>query len=978
MSFGESPSDIITVVAFCGELYRKCRAAGGEYDETTREVRGLHTVLKHLKSEVKDGDSPLNKDRSIWVRQLAPIISDCNFTLKQLNGLLFEYGRLFGGSAVENGSSKISWDGKRFGNNEMDRLGAIRVKMTSHKTSLTVFLDTIQLQEQGNKEMGLSVQREQLDIILDKVDHIAARMSHKGGTFMTSYEDGDKEIWKQFRRRLIAEGFSSDVLRKHKDVLRAYIRQMEQDGLLAREPPTLQIPSPMSPHPERWINSTHSKSSHAQPLSFDSIGRDDSGVKEMIQREENVRFPTSMKLERLKPEPHLDTWFEGQPERQPSSIRGQLSPSLTPKISAAQLIKPERQLDTSGSEYDTSSIHRHQTKSPPNIIQTSDLSLFPVIETPQLFPPPSPSTHHLQSHPNEATRSMALKPSRRSDRATSKRTRRVRFDLSDSQPSPKMNTPVTVTSPRHDSTVPVARLGPDSNGKEISPGAIWTRVKRSLISLEVLDQDGRRYEVRPESVAILGFLTKEEIQNYASRSHTLREERWRKHHLVAMGPEEGSTKEKLPETRRRRNSSCSDSSSGGNSTSASDSDSGWNSDSESESDSNSDSESDSNSDSDSDDDSHRKKGKGQDKKESNVDKREDRRERGERGDEQDRAERRECVERNDRDREPSYTFSPTPAPYLSSPKNQSQPFAASPNTYKPSSPRNEPQSFSALPNTYKPSSPRNEPQSFSALPNTYKPSSPRNEPQSFSALPNTYKPSSPRNEPQSFSALPNTYKPSSPRNEPQSFSTLPNTYQSSPRNERQSFSTLPSTVPIDTPSLSNIPGLDQSLHGYAPPPMPFLPQQAFLQPSIYPIRTQEAYAPGPSYPDPFLSPHLYADPPHSPFSSIPTYPPSQSTSFRLFPSSSNKAYDTEHIPRRRSHRRSHSHSHHSRDRDYNSHRSRNRDRDRDRDRHRHRDADGFGRTPLTGSGWRDHLAVAGLGGAALGFLTLLSETADGL
>jgi hypothetical protein len=41
MGFGASPSDIIIVVTFCRELYRKCRDAGGEYDEISREVRGM-------------------------------------------------------------------------------------------------------------------------------------------------------------------------------------------------------------------------------------------------------------------------------------------------------------------------------------------------------------------------------------------------------------------------------------------------------------------------------------------------------------------------------------------------------------------------------------------------------------------------------------------------------------------------------------------------------------------------------------------------------------------------------------------------------------------------------------------------------------------------------------------------------------------------------------------------------------------------
>jgi len=188
-----------------------------EYDEISREVRGLHTVLRHLKYEVEAPDSPLNRDHSLWGRQLAPIIGDCDFTLRQLDGLLQKYGRLGsdgGGSSPS--SPRILWDKVRFGSNEMDQLGTIRVKLISHKTSLTLFLDTIQLHQSGKMSTTLDNHGGQLDVILDKVDSIAARMGQKSGSIMTSYDDDDKEVWKQFRRELVAEGFSSSVLQQHK------------------------------------------------------------------------------------------------------------------------------------------------------------------------------------------------------------------------------------------------------------------------------------------------------------------------------------------------------------------------------------------------------------------------------------------------------------------------------------------------------------------------------------------------------------------------------------------------------------------------------------------------------------------------------------------------------------------------------------------------------------------------------------------
>ena len=235
MSFGASPSDIIIVVTFCKALYRKCRDAGGEYDEISREVRGLHTVLRHLKYEVEAPESPLNKDRSIWGRQLAPIIGDCDFTLRSLDELIVKYGRLSNNGGGSPTTPRVLWDKIRFGSNEMDQLGGIRVKLISHKTSLTLFLDTIQLHQSGKMATRLDNYGGQLDIILDKVDHIAERMTQRTGSVMTSYDDDNKEVWKQFRRELVAEGFSSDVLQQHK----VSLLNLDDDGIVLIQAPRM-------------------------------------------------------------------------------------------------------------------------------------------------------------------------------------------------------------------------------------------------------------------------------------------------------------------------------------------------------------------------------------------------------------------------------------------------------------------------------------------------------------------------------------------------------------------------------------------------------------------------------------------------------------------------------------------------------------------------------------------------------------------
>jgi hypothetical protein len=54
---------------------------------------------------------------------------------------------------------------------------------------------------------------------------------------VTVYEDDDQTIWREFRRELIGEGFSSASIQKHKSDLMHYLRGLRQDGLLDEQAP---------------------------------------------------------------------------------------------------------------------------------------------------------------------------------------------------------------------------------------------------------------------------------------------------------------------------------------------------------------------------------------------------------------------------------------------------------------------------------------------------------------------------------------------------------------------------------------------------------------------------------------------------------------------------------------------------------------------------------------------------------------------
>lgn len=72
------------------------------------------------------------------------------------------------------------------------------------------------------------------------------------------------------------------------------------------------------------------------------------------------------------------------------------------------------------------------------------------------------------------------------------------------------------------------RLAPDRWGNEIHPDAQWTRIRRELVSPEVLERAGVRYEARPDYVAVLGRLTREQVSEFARESAACRAARSRR------------------------------------------------------------------------------------------------------------------------------------------------------------------------------------------------------------------------------------------------------------------------------------------------------------------------------------------------------------------------------------------------------------------------------------------------------------------
>jgi hypothetical protein len=297
------------------------------------------------------------------------------------------------------------------------------------------------------------------------------------------------------------------VLKLFQDVLRAYIREIDQQGLLEPVQTDPQLPPPpIGANTERWLQNVQLPSlstgsttvaSEDSPPSFDSLNTptDDGSAKEMVIREDNMKFPQSMKMQRRKPESRRDGSQRqlGIPhdrpfgDRKKSESNRALSP--VPKLITSDEKDPYY-LNTDGSsdedsETDNSS-RRSVSPSYGQIITTKNLMAMSQALTLRSQSPTnarSPGSYI----DDGISRSMANLPKTQLEYGTS--------------PSQLGAIPIPVQNGKTSSdrlgTSPLPnplQLAPDSQGNEIPPDAKWTKINRRLISPEVLDQDRRRYE----------------------------------------------------------------------------------------------------------------------------------------------------------------------------------------------------------------------------------------------------------------------------------------------------------------------------------------------------------------------------------------------------------------------------------------------------------------------------------------------------
>ena len=224
MSFGFSVGDFIALVHLTTRTYQGWKKACGEYTDITQELDNLNVILSRAATEIQAPSSLLlHQDRDLG--QLRALTSSCTAIVSQLEAIVLSYGGL-------SKSRRSTWDRIRLG---QQNLTGLRVKLILQINTLGTYLDIVGISAIGRVENNVR----EVPKMIKVIDYLAAeiRAGRREGSAMTTYENDEKEVWRQFRRELIAEGFSSEDLKKSRDRLRTYIKKIAEAGLLDEDIP---------------------------------------------------------------------------------------------------------------------------------------------------------------------------------------------------------------------------------------------------------------------------------------------------------------------------------------------------------------------------------------------------------------------------------------------------------------------------------------------------------------------------------------------------------------------------------------------------------------------------------------------------------------------------------------------------------------------------------------------------------------------
>ena len=211
--------------------------AVGENDGLTLELLGLYKSLSRLRDELANPTSLVNRANDERRRELEEHAADCEGILKVMNTVLARYNALGG----EQRKSRRLWQKIQFGNGETKDLREVRNELSAHASAITMGFNLCALHSPGRVETTLEMAEEQsrrhgrsLRGLRTSLHWVIANLSSEvgEGSVRSSYANDDKIFWRTLRNELIKEGYDNYELQKHRRLIKDYVDELVNRGVL--------------------------------------------------------------------------------------------------------------------------------------------------------------------------------------------------------------------------------------------------------------------------------------------------------------------------------------------------------------------------------------------------------------------------------------------------------------------------------------------------------------------------------------------------------------------------------------------------------------------------------------------------------------------------------------------------------------------------------------------------------------------------
>ncbi|KAG4435227.1 hypothetical protein IFR05_009303 [Cadophora sp. M221] len=305
MSPGISVSDTEVLADLAWTTVEGTRKACGEDSEITKGITRSYRILDNLHSEVSDTDSVLNSAKGGRRKDLDIHMRSCRRHLRRINSILAKHDTLRGGSGQP-------WQHIQLEIGAVKDMSKSQLKLSKYTSAISLTLQLLSLGPQGKMEKKLSHLhgeakglRVSINLLLAK-QKMDSREGAGDGLIPANHQD-EKELWSGFWRQLAREGFKSNAISGHKTLIKAYVKELDERGVLDEKTLRAQPTAHFSPdfdqtESDSSISTTSSRYYQSTVEDFDNLSIDEEPQSEGPTKQSFTSFDEPIHVSATQPE----------------------------------------------------------------------------------------------------------------------------------------------------------------------------------------------------------------------------------------------------------------------------------------------------------------------------------------------------------------------------------------------------------------------------------------------------------------------------------------------------------------------------------------------------------------------------------------------------------------------------------------------------------------------------------------------------